>query len=193
MEVSFVFSLLETQVWGKTSLVNLIAKVHENTKNDTPIFEERDELLYFRYNKADIASKEGTRGSSGNLVDMALQWVEKQTYGGSVPVKEVPTSTGGKDGGGSRPRVEVVVLHQRIVSSVGSTLLTAYLKKYEKRRRTNPNSICRSPVFQYSGKSLLIPKLHIISRIKNGDSDGCKRRMGKPQSQIFKFYDSVSR
>ncbi|KAI3687379.1 hypothetical protein L1987_81074 [Smallanthus sonchifolius] len=29
-------------------------------------------------NKADVASKEGTRGSSGNLVDMALQWVEKQ-------------------------------------------------------------------------------------------------------------------
>ncbi|KAF5818699.1 putative P-loop containing nucleoside triphosphate hydrolase [Helianthus annuus] len=29
-------------------------------------------------NKADVAAKEGTRGSSGNLVDMALQWVEKQ-------------------------------------------------------------------------------------------------------------------
>nr|XP_043635326.1 small GTPase LIP1-like [Erigeron canadensis] len=29
-------------------------------------------------NKADVAAKEGTRGSSGNLVDMARQWVEKQ-------------------------------------------------------------------------------------------------------------------
>lgn len=29
-------------------------------------------------NKADIAAKEGTRGSSGNLVDAARQWVEKQ-------------------------------------------------------------------------------------------------------------------
>nr|GMC64249.1 small GTPase LIP1 [Ipomoea batatas] len=31
-------------------------------------------------NKADIASKEGTRGSSGNLVDVARQWVEKQGF-----------------------------------------------------------------------------------------------------------------
>lgn len=29
-------------------------------------------------NKADIAAKEGIRGSSGNLVDAARQWVEKQ-------------------------------------------------------------------------------------------------------------------
>ncbi|KAK7399464.1 hypothetical protein VNO78_10647 [Psophocarpus tetragonolobus] len=31
-------------------------------------------------NKADIAAKEGTRGSSGNLVDVARQWVEKQGF-----------------------------------------------------------------------------------------------------------------
>lgn len=36
-------------------------------------------------NKADIAVKEGTRGSSGNLVDMARQWVEKQ---GLLPSNE---------------------------------------------------------------------------------------------------------
>lgn len=29
-------------------------------------------------NKVDIATKEGQRGSSGNLVDVARQWVEKQ-------------------------------------------------------------------------------------------------------------------
>lgn len=29
-------------------------------------------------NKADVAAKEGTRGSSGNLVEVARQWVEKQ-------------------------------------------------------------------------------------------------------------------
>ncbi|KAK6924161.1 Small GTPase [Dillenia turbinata] len=29
-------------------------------------------------NKADVAAKDGTRGSSGNLVDVARQWVEKQ-------------------------------------------------------------------------------------------------------------------
>ncbi|MQM15389.1 hypothetical protein Taro_048336 [Colocasia esculenta] len=36
-------------------------------------------------NKIDIASKEGTRGSSGNLVDAARQWVEKQ---GLLPSSE---------------------------------------------------------------------------------------------------------
>ncbi|GAB4847683.1 sphingosine N-acyltransferase subunit lip1 [Ancistrocladus abbreviatus] len=36
-------------------------------------------------NKVDIATKEGTSGSSGNLVDMARQWVEKQ---GLLPSSE---------------------------------------------------------------------------------------------------------
>ncbi|KAM6563667.1 hypothetical protein CsatB_023665 [Cannabis sativa] len=36
-------------------------------------------------NKADIAAKEGTRGSSGNLVDAARHWVEKQ---GLLPSSE---------------------------------------------------------------------------------------------------------
>ncbi|KAK1298005.1 putative GTP-binding protein [Acorus calamus] len=36
-------------------------------------------------NKADIAAKESTRGSSGNLVDAARQWVEKQ---GLLPSSE---------------------------------------------------------------------------------------------------------
>lgn len=36
-------------------------------------------------NKADIAAKEGTQGSSGNLVDVARQWVEKQ---GLLPASE---------------------------------------------------------------------------------------------------------
>ncbi|KAM7276530.1 hypothetical protein ACFE04_018396 [Oxalis oulophora] len=36
-------------------------------------------------NKADIAAKEGTRGSSGNLVDVARHWVEKQ---GLLPSNE---------------------------------------------------------------------------------------------------------
>jgi len=36
-------------------------------------------------NKADVAAKEGTRGSSGNLVDAARHWVEKQ---GLLPSSE---------------------------------------------------------------------------------------------------------
>ncbi|XP_020241445.1 small GTPase LIP1 isoform X2 [Asparagus officinalis] len=48
-------------------------------------------------NKVDIAAKEGTRGSSGNLVDVARQWVEKQ---GLLPSsEELPlTATFGSTG-----------------------------------------------------------------------------------------------
>ncbi|KAL0350022.1 UNVERIFIED_CONTAM: Small GTPase LIP1 [Sesamum radiatum] len=49
-------------------------------------------------NKADIASKEGTRGSSGNLVDIARQWVEKQ---GLLPSsEELPLTESFPSGGG---------------------------------------------------------------------------------------------
>ncbi|KAL0449176.1 UNVERIFIED_CONTAM: Small GTPase LIP1 [Sesamum latifolium] len=49
-------------------------------------------------NKADIASKEGTRGSSGNLVDIARQWVEKQ---GLLPSSEELPLTESFPSGGS--------------------------------------------------------------------------------------------
>ncbi|XP_022774885.1 small GTPase LIP1-like [Durio zibethinus] len=48
-------------------------------------------------NKADIAAKEGTRGSSGNLVDVARQWVEKQ---GLLPSSEELPLTESFPGGG---------------------------------------------------------------------------------------------
>lgn len=49
-------------------------------------------------NKADSATKEGTRGSSGNLVDMARQWVEKQ---GLLPSsEEIPLTESFPGGGG---------------------------------------------------------------------------------------------
>ncbi|KAJ9670886.1 hypothetical protein PVL29_027058 [Vitis rotundifolia] len=49
-------------------------------------------------NKTDIAAKEGTRGSSGNLVDVARQWVEKQGLLPSseeLPLTESFPSSGG--------------------------------------------------------------------------------------------------
>nr|XP_043628140.1 small GTPase LIP1-like [Erigeron canadensis] len=49
-------------------------------------------------NKADIASKEGRRNSSGNLVDMARQWVEKQ--GLLPPSEELPLSDSFPGSGG---------------------------------------------------------------------------------------------
>ncbi|PIN26870.1 GTPase Rab11/YPT3, small G protein superfamily [Handroanthus impetiginosus] len=49
-------------------------------------------------NKADVASKEGTRGSSGNLVDVARQWVEKQ--GLLPPSEELPLTESFPSGGG---------------------------------------------------------------------------------------------
>uniref|UniRef100_A0A7N1A8M2 Uncharacterized protein n=1 Tax=Kalanchoe fedtschenkoi TaxID=63787 RepID=A0A7N1A8M2_KALFE len=41
-------------------------------------------------NKADIAVHEGPRGSSGNLVDIARQWVEKQGILPSASNEELP-------------------------------------------------------------------------------------------------------
>ncbi|XVE86656.1 hypothetical protein DITRI_Ditri18aG0052000 [Diplodiscus trichospermus] len=49
-------------------------------------------------NKADVAAKEGTRGSSGNLVDAARQWVEKQ---GLLPSSEELPLTESFPGSGS--------------------------------------------------------------------------------------------
>lgn len=49
-------------------------------------------------NKADIAAKEGTRGSSGNLVDVARQWVEKQ--GLLSFSEEIPLTDSFPGGGG---------------------------------------------------------------------------------------------
>lgn len=49
-------------------------------------------------NKADIAAKEGTKGSSGNLVDVARHWVEKQGFLPSseeLPLTESFPSSGG--------------------------------------------------------------------------------------------------
>lgn len=48
-------------------------------------------------NKADVAAKEGTKGSSGNLVDVARQWVEKQ---GLLPSSEELPLTEGFPGSG---------------------------------------------------------------------------------------------
>ncbi|KAK3017199.1 hypothetical protein RJ639_007754, partial [Escallonia herrerae] len=49
-------------------------------------------------NKADIAAKDGRRGSSGNLVDVARQWVEKQ---GLIPQsEELPLTESFPSGGG---------------------------------------------------------------------------------------------
>uniref|UniRef100_A0A2P2JTN2 Uncharacterized protein n=1 Tax=Rhizophora mucronata TaxID=61149 RepID=A0A2P2JTN2_RHIMU len=48
-------------------------------------------------NKADVAAKDGTRGSSGNLVDVARQWVEKQ---GLLPSSEELPLTESFPGGG---------------------------------------------------------------------------------------------
>lgn len=49
-------------------------------------------------NKADIAPKEGTRASSGNLVDVARQWVEKQGLLSSS--EELPLTESFPSGGG---------------------------------------------------------------------------------------------
>ncbi|XP_023883909.1 small GTPase LIP1 isoform X3 [Quercus suber] len=78
-------------------------------------------------NKADIAAKEGTRGSSGNLVDAARQWVEKQ---GLLPSsEELPLTESFPGSGGllaaakeARYDKEAVVKFFRSVCILGSFL-----------------------------------------------------------------------
>lgn len=55
-------------------------------------------------NKADIAAKEGMRVSSGNLVDVARQWVEKQ---GLLPSSEELPLTESFPSTGSLPAVKI--------------------------------------------------------------------------------------
>lgn len=59
-------------------------------------------------NKADIASKEGRRNSSGNLVDMARQWVEKQ---GLLPPSDELPLTDSFPGSGGLMAVRFASLH----------------------------------------------------------------------------------
>lgn len=50
-------------------------------------------------NKADVAAKDSTRGSSGNLVEVARQWVEKQ---GLLPASdELPLTESFPGNGGA--------------------------------------------------------------------------------------------
>ena len=56
-------------------------------------------------NKSDIAAKDGTRGSSGNLVDVARQWVEKQ---GLLPSSEELPLTESFPGSGGFVAVSVL-------------------------------------------------------------------------------------
>ncbi|KAG9446945.1 hypothetical protein H6P81_013073 [Aristolochia fimbriata] len=60
-------------------------------------------------NKADIVANEGTRGSSGNLVDAARQWVEKQGLLPSsedIPLVEAFPSSGGLVAAAKEARVD---------------------------------------------------------------------------------------
>nr|GEY14954.1 uncharacterized GTP-binding protein At5g64813 isoform X1 [Tanacetum cinerariifolium] len=78
--VIFVHDLSQKRT--KTSLKKWAAEISATGTFSAPLANGGPGGLPVPYlvigNKADIAAKEGTRGSSGNLVDMARQWVEKQ-------------------------------------------------------------------------------------------------------------------
>ena len=65
-------------------------------------------------NKADIAAKEGVNGSSGNLVDVARQWVEKQ---GLLPASEELPVTDSFPGSGALLAVSSELVINKLVSS----------------------------------------------------------------------------
>ncbi|KAL2240980.1 small GTPase LIP1 [Sesamum indicum] len=98
--VMFVHDLSQRRT--KTSLQKWAAEIAANGTFSAPLGSGGPGGLPVPYvvigNKADIASKEGTRGSSGNLVDIARQWVEKQ---GLLPSsEELPLTESFPSGGG---------------------------------------------------------------------------------------------
>ncbi|KAK6150532.1 hypothetical protein DH2020_015464 [Rehmannia glutinosa] len=98
--VMFVHDLSQRRT--KTSLQKWAAEIAATGTFSAPLASGGPGGLPVPYivigNKADIASKEGTRGSSGNLVDVARQWVEKQ---GLLPSsEEIPLTESFPGGGG---------------------------------------------------------------------------------------------
>ncbi|KAG2711721.1 hypothetical protein I3843_04G083700 [Carya illinoinensis] len=85
--IIFVHDLSQRRT--KTSLQKWAAEIAANGTFSAPLGSGGPFGLPVPYivigNKADIAAKEGTKGSSGNLVDVARQWVEKQ---GLLPSSE---------------------------------------------------------------------------------------------------------
>ncbi|MBA0803416.1 hypothetical protein Gohar_013626, partial [Gossypium harknessii] len=85
--VIFVHDLSQRRT--KTSLQKWAAEIVASGTFSAPLGSGGSRGLPVPYivigNKADIASKEGTRSSSGNLVDAARHWVEKQ---GLLPSSE---------------------------------------------------------------------------------------------------------
>ncbi|KAK4485978.1 hypothetical protein RD792_008632 [Penstemon davidsonii] len=98
--VMFVHDLSQRRT--KTSLQKWAAEIAASGTFSAPLASGGPGGLPVPYivigNKADIAAKEGTRGSSGNLVDVARQWVEKQ---GLLPSsEELPLTESFPSGGG---------------------------------------------------------------------------------------------
>lgn len=101
--VMFIHDLSQRRT--KTSLQKWAAEIAANGTFSTPLGPGGSADLPVPYivigNKADIASKEVTKGSSGNLVDAARLWVEKQGLLPSLPSSEhLPLTRSFPDGGG---------------------------------------------------------------------------------------------
>ncbi|XP_052189246.1 small GTPase LIP1-like isoform X2 [Diospyros lotus] len=90
--VIFVHDLSQRRT--KTSLQKWAAEIASTGTFSAPLGSGGPSGLPVPYivigNKADITAKEGTRGSSGNLVDVARQWVERQGLLPSSSSEELP-------------------------------------------------------------------------------------------------------
>ncbi|XP_038707903.1 small GTPase LIP1-like isoform X2 [Tripterygium wilfordii] len=98
--VIFVHDLSQRRT--KTSLQKWATEIAANGTFSAPLASGGPGGLPVPYivigNKADVVAKEGTRGSSGNLVDVARQWVEKQGLLSST--EELPLSESFPGSGG---------------------------------------------------------------------------------------------
>jgi Rab-like protein 3 len=86
-------------------------------------------------NKADIAAKEGTKGSSGNLVDAARHWVEKQgllpSSSEDLPLFESFPGNGGLIAAAKETRYDKEALNKffRMVSVITTPFFSCQISK----------------------------------------------------------------
>ncbi|CAH2073341.1 unnamed protein product [Thlaspi arvense] len=140
-------------------------------------------------NKADIAAKEGTSGSSGNLVDAARQWVEKQgllPHSDELPLSESFLSNGGLTMAAKEARYDKealnkffrMLIRRRYFSDEGTSDEDQFYKRTSLRGgdpyNTLPARNLTQPVSTHDRYSYSIPRFSLssVEETNNGNAIG---------------------
>ncbi|XP_050207225.1 small GTPase LIP1 isoform X2 [Mercurialis annua] len=141
--VIFVHDLSQRRT--KTSLQKWATEIAANGSFSAPLGSGSSGGIPVPYivigNKADVAAKEGTKGSSGNLVDVARQWVEKQ---GLLPSsEELPLTESFPGSGGLIAAAKEARYDKEALTKFFRTLIR---RRYFSDELTAPSPWAASPV-----------------------------------------------